>query len=56
MKTADLVKALKSDVPFTVLAPTDEAFAKLPKGTVETLLKREKKDQLAVIRPGAQNR
>ena len=36
---AELISALKSDGPFTVFAPTDEAFAKLPKGTVEGLLK-----------------
>ena len=36
---ADLVGALKGDGPFTVFAPTDEAFSKLPAGTVETLLK-----------------
>jgi uncharacterized surface protein with fasciclin (FAS1) repeats len=44
-----LVDALKGDGPFTVFAPTDEAFAKLPKGTVETLLKPENKDQLVDI-------
>ncbi len=36
VKAADLVETLKSEGPFTVLAPTDEAFAKLPAGTVET--------------------
>ncbi len=46
---ADLVGALKGDGPFTVFAPTDEAFAKLPKGTVETLLKPENKDKLVDI-------
>ena len=46
---ADLVDALKGDGPLTVFAPTDEAFAKLPEGTVETLLKPENKDQLAAI-------
>lgn len=46
---ADLVKALKGKGPFTVFAPTDEAFAKLPKGTVETLLKPENKDKLVDI-------
>lgn len=46
---ADLVAALKSDGPFTVFAPTDEAFAKLPAGTVETLLKPENKDKLSAI-------
>ena len=39
VKAAGLVDTLKSDGPFTVLAPTDDAFAKLPKGTVEGLLK-----------------
>lgn len=46
---ADLVDALKSDGPFTVFAPTDEAFAKLPAGTVETLLKPENKGLLTSI-------
>ena len=49
LKAADLVSTLKSDGPFTVFAPTDEAFAKLPKGTVENLLKPENKDQLVSI-------
>ena len=48
-QAADLVDALKGDGPLTVFAPTDEAFAKLPEGTVETLLKPENKDQLAAI-------
>jgi uncharacterized surface protein with fasciclin (FAS1) repeats len=39
VQAADLVDTLKSPGPFTVFAPTDEAFAKLPKGTVENLLK-----------------
>lgn len=39
VKAAGLVDTLKSKGPFTVFAPTDEAFAKLPKGTVESLLK-----------------
>ena len=39
VKAADLVDTLKSKGPFTVFAPTDDAFAKLPKGTVEGLLK-----------------
>ena len=38
LQTAGLVDTLKSDGPFTVFAPTDEAFAKLPEGTVESLL------------------
>ena len=46
---ADLVKTLKGKGPFTVFAPTDEAFAKLPKGTVETLLKPENKAALAGV-------
>ena len=46
VKAAGLVDTLKGDGPFTVLAPTDEAFAKLPAGTVETLLKPENKDKL----------
>jgi len=49
VKAADLVKVLKSDGPFTVFAPTDEAFAKLPKGTVEMLLKPENKDMLVKV-------
>lgn len=44
-----LVDTLKSAGPFTVFAPTDEAFAKLPAGTVENLLKPENKDQLVSI-------
>jgi len=46
---ADLVGVLKGEGPFTVFAPTDEAFAKLPAGTVENLLKPENRDQLAAI-------
>ncbi len=46
---ADLVDTLKGDGPFTVFAPTDEAFAKLPEGTVENLLKPENRDQLIAI-------
>ena len=46
---AELVDTLKSEGPFTVFAPTDEAFAKLPEGTVETLLMPENKDQLVAI-------
>lgn len=46
---ADLVDTLKSGGPFTVFAPTDAAFAKLPAGTVENLLKPENKDQLTAI-------
>ena len=46
---ADLVDTLKGKGPFTVLAPSDEAFAKLPKGTVEDLLKPENKAKLKAI-------
>ncbi|MCA9016376.1 MAG: fasciclin domain-containing protein [Planctomycetaceae bacterium] len=46
---ADLVEALKGEGPFTVFAPTDAAFQKLPAGTVETLLKPENKDKLIAI-------
>ena len=46
---AGLVDTLKGTGPFTVFAPTDEAFAKLPAGTVENLLKPENKDQLTAI-------
>ncbi|MEM6627949.1 MAG: fasciclin domain-containing protein [Pseudomonadota bacterium] len=46
---AGLVDALKGEGPLTVFAPTDEAFAALPEGTVETLLKPENKDQLAGV-------
>ncbi len=42
LKAADLVETLKGNGPFTVFAPTDEAFAKLPKGTLESLLKDKK--------------
>ncbi len=49
LKAAGLVETLKGAGPFTVFAPTDEAFAKLPKGTVESLLKPENKSKLAAI-------
>jgi transforming growth factor-beta-induced protein len=49
VKAAGLVDALKSEGPYTVFAPTDEAFAKLPEGTVENLLKPENKEQLIDI-------
>lgn len=49
VKAAGLVETLESTGPFTVFAPTNEAFAALPKGTVETLLKPENKDKLAAI-------
>jgi len=48
-KAAGVVPALTGDQPLTVFAPTDAAFAKLPAGTVETLLKPENKDKLAAI-------
>lgn len=48
-KAAGLVEVLSGDKPLTVFAPTDEAFAKLPAGTVESLLKPENKDKLAAI-------
>jgi len=46
---AGLVDTLKGDGPLTVFAPTDEAFAALPAGTVESLLKPENKDQLTAV-------
>lgn len=49
VKAAGLVDVLKGDGPLTVFAPTDEAFAKLPKGTVEALLKPENKEKLVSI-------
>jgi uncharacterized surface protein with fasciclin (FAS1) repeats len=49
IKAADLVSTLKGKGPFTVFAPTDEAFAKLPAGTLEMLLKPENKAKLAAI-------
>ncbi|MDC0325711.1 fasciclin domain-containing protein [bacterium] len=49
VKAAGLVEVLQGSGRFTVFAPTDEAFAKLPKGTVETLLKPENKAKLAAI-------
>jgi len=49
LTAADLVDTLKGKGPFTVFAPTDEAFAKLPKGTLESLLKPENKKKLAGI-------
>lgn len=48
-EAAGLVDALKGDGPLTVFAPTDEAFAALPAGTVETLLQPENKDALAGV-------
>ena len=49
VKAAGLVEALKGDGPLTVFAPTDDAFAKLPAGTVEDLLKPENKSKLQAI-------
>lgn len=49
VEAAGLVDTLKGEGPFTVFAPTDAAFAALPNGTVETLLKPENKDQLVSI-------
>ncbi|TWU56493.1 Immunogenic protein MPT70 precursor [Rubripirellula tenax] len=48
-KAAGLVEALSGEGPLTVFAPTDAAFEKLPKGTVESLLKPENKDKLVAI-------
>ncbi|MEM8850727.1 MAG: fasciclin domain-containing protein, partial [Pseudomonadota bacterium] len=48
-EAAGLVDTLKSEGPFTVFAPTDEAFAALPEGTVESLLEPENQEQLANI-------
>ena len=49
VQAADLVETLKSEGPFTIFAPVNTAFEKLPKGTVETLLKPENKGQLTSI-------
>jgi len=49
LKAAGLIETLKGPGPFTVFAPTDEAFAKLPAGTVEDLLKPENKAKLTAI-------
>ncbi|MGC8742142.1 MAG: fasciclin domain-containing protein [Candidatus Sumerlaeaceae bacterium] len=49
LKAADLESVLRGDGPYTVFAPTDEAFKKLPEGTVENLLKQENKDKLKGI-------
>jgi len=49
LKAADLIDTLKGPGPFTVFAPTDAAFAQLPPGTVETLLKPENKEKLVAI-------
>jgi uncharacterized surface protein with fasciclin (FAS1) repeats len=49
VQAAGLVETLKGEGPFTVFAPTDAAFAALPEGTVEDLLKPENKDQLVAV-------
>jgi uncharacterized surface protein with fasciclin (FAS1) repeats len=49
VQAAGLVEALKGQGPLTVFAPTDEAFGKLPAGTVENLLKPENKDKLIAV-------
>lgn len=49
LEAADLVETLRGEGPFTVFAPTDAAFAKLPEGTVENLLEPENRDQLIAI-------
>lgn len=49
VQAAGLVETLKGPGPFTVFAPTDDAFAKLPAGTVDNLLKPENKDQLVKV-------
>ena len=49
VKAGGLVETFNGTGPFTVFAPTDEAFAKLPKGTVENLLKPENKEQLVAV-------
>jgi uncharacterized surface protein with fasciclin (FAS1) repeats len=49
LQAAGLVETLKGNGPFTVFAPTDEAFAKLPAGTVENLLKPENKEKLKAV-------
>ena len=49
LTAADLVETLKGEGPFTVFAPTDEAFAKLPAGTIDSLLEPGNRDQLTAI-------
>ncbi len=49
VKAAGLVETLKGDGPFTVFAPTNDAFAALPEGTVESLLKPENREQLVAV-------
>lgn len=49
LQAAELVETLEGDGPFTVFAPTNEAFAALPEGTLDELLKPENKDQLSAV-------
>ena len=49
IQAAELVDVLKGEGPYTVFAPTDEAFASLPEGTVESLLKPENREQLVAV-------
>jgi uncharacterized surface protein with fasciclin (FAS1) repeats len=49
VEAAGLVETLKGEGPFTLFAPTDEAFARLPEGTVDSLLQPENKDQLVAL-------
>ncbi len=49
VKAGGLVETLKGEGPFTVFAPTNDAFAALPEGTLESLLKPENKDQLVAV-------
>ena len=49
VEAAGLVETLKGEGPFTVFAPTDEAFARLPEGTVESLLQPENREQLVAL-------
>ncbi|HET6520423.1 MAG TPA: fasciclin domain-containing protein [Geminicoccaceae bacterium] len=49
VQAAGLVETLKGEGPFTVFAPTDEAFAALPEGTLENLLRPENRDQLVAV-------
>jgi len=48
-EAANLIDGLKNDGPFTIFAPNDDAFAKLPAGTLESLLKPENKEQLIAL-------
>ena len=49
VEAAGLAETLKGEGPFTVFAPTDEAFARLPEGTVDSLLQPENRDQLVAL-------